>query len=72
MDEGAKGYTLLQIDLRASEEAIADYEWVQEDFSFAGEIVSATYREWLMPASLLNSHGNTKIIPTDSPTIEAA
>jgi hypothetical protein len=45
-NEGAKGNFLLQIDLRVSEEDIAQYEWVQED---------STYREWLIPAGLLNS-----------------
>jgi hypothetical protein len=55
MDEGAKGHVLLRVDLRVSEAEIAQYEWVQEDFVVDGEIVSATYREWLAPADVLNS-----------------
>jgi len=54
MGEGAKGHTFLRIELRVSEQEIAQYEWVQEDFFVDGEIVSATYREWLLPAALLN------------------
>jgi hypothetical protein len=44
VNEGADGDRLLTIEV--SEEAIADYEWVQ-DPSFG-------YREWLVPAELLN------------------
>jgi hypothetical protein len=41
-NEGAKGDTLLQLELE--EEAIVDFEWIQD----------IGYREWLVPARLLN------------------
>jgi hypothetical protein len=43
MNEGAKGDTLLEVIL--DEEPISDYEWIEE---------GKTYREWLVPASLIN------------------
>lgn len=43
--EGAEGDTLLEVWLKASESALADYEWVEED---------KPYREWLVPAAIVN------------------
>jgi hypothetical protein len=41
-NEGANGDTVLSVDL--SEEAIADYEWIEEGKS---------HREWLIPAAVV-------------------
>ena len=46
-NEGACGDDLFEITLDVPEAAIADYEWVEE---------GKPYREWLMPAAVLNSH----------------
>jgi hypothetical protein len=43
INEGAKGDTLLQLEL--SEQTIADYEWIED---------GKPYREWLVPAQLVN------------------
>jgi|SRR6516225_2358906 hypothetical protein len=48
--EGASGDTLLQIEI--VEEVVAPYEWVEEDHP---------YREWLVPAAVLNEAGNVKL-----------
>jgi hypothetical protein len=50
-NEGAVGEILLEIRLDLPESAIADYEWIEEGKS---------YREWLIPAALLNSHVSLK------------
>jgi hypothetical protein len=47
-NEGTSGATVLRIDLSITEDEMAQYEWVQEGL---------TYREWLVPADLLNSRG---------------
>lgn len=44
--EGADGDTLLEVSLNTSDESIAYWEWVEE---------GKPYREWLMPAALVNS-----------------
>jgi hypothetical protein len=44
-NEGAKGDDLLVVDI--PEEVITSYEWVQE---------GSTYREWLVPAALVNGY----------------
>lgn len=44
---------LLEIDLRASESHVADYEWVE---------VGKVYREWLIPAELLNSYACIRVV----------
>jgi hypothetical protein len=49
-NEGAIGDTLLQVDLLLTEHAIAEYEWSEE---------GKPYREWLMPAELIN--GNARV-----------
>jgi hypothetical protein len=50
-NEEASGDCLLKITLTCDEAAIADYEWVEE-----GTI--RNYREWLIPADLLNQLGS--------------
>ena len=47
--EGASGETLLQIEVE--EPLIAAYEWVKE---------GKPYREWLIPATVLNRDGVVK------------
>jgi hypothetical protein len=49
-NEGAIGDTLLEVDLSLTEDAIAEYEWTEE---------GKPYREWLMPAELIN--GNARV-----------
>jgi hypothetical protein len=46
INEGADGDTLLRIELRCRESELADYEWIEDE---------KPYREWLVPAALLNS-----------------
>jgi hypothetical protein len=48
--EGASGETLLRIEI--AEPLIAAYEWVEE---------GKPYREWLVPAAVLNKAGQVKI-----------
>jgi hypothetical protein len=49
VNEGAAGCTLLEIDATLTENEIAQYELVAEP--------SGGYREWCIPADLLNSRG---------------
>jgi hypothetical protein len=48
--EGASGETLLQIEV--AEPFIAAYEWIKE---------GKPYREWLIPAAVLNKAGKVKL-----------
>lgn len=65
MNEGAKGTTVLSIDI--PEEVLAPYEWIEDEEldRTTGEWVPATiekpYREFCIPAHLVNSHGPPKI-----------
>jgi hypothetical protein len=45
VNEGAKGSTVLRITLPVTEDELAPYEWAEEGKPF---------REWCVPASLLN------------------
>lgn len=45
-NEGATGDTLLAIEI--GESLIAPFEWIEE---------GKPYREWLVPAALVNTHG---------------
>lgn len=58
-NEGAKGRELLRILLSLTEEAIADFEVVDE----SGE---STYREWCIPAALLNANGRVELSTADA------
>ena len=51
-NEGAKGDTLLLVDLELSEPDIADFEWVEE---------MKGYREWLIPAQLINENASIRV-----------
>jgi hypothetical protein len=44
-NEGAEGNTVLEVLLNATEESLADWEWIEEGKS---------YREWLIPAAVIN------------------
>ena len=50
-NEGGGGDTLLTIDI--PENAIAEYEWIED---------GKPYREFLIPASLANQYGPPKIV----------
>ena len=51
-NEGARGDTLLFVDLELLERDIADFEWVEEFKS---------YREWLIPAQLINENASIRV-----------
>jgi hypothetical protein len=54
-NEGVKGITVLVIQTDLSLGAFASYEWVEE---------GKPYREWLIPASLLNSSCKVSMLET--------
>jgi len=49
--ECASGEALLQVEI--AEEILTDYEWIGKD---------KPYREWLVPAHILNKDGHIKLI----------
>jgi hypothetical protein len=51
VNEGAKGNVLLRITLALPDAALSDFEVVEE---------GKGYREWVIPAALLNEHGRVK------------
>lgn len=55
-NDGAWGDTLLAVDLSLPDEAIADYEWIEE---------GKGYREWLVPAELINANSKVTIYATE-------
>jgi len=50
-NEGANGYRVLAVDI--PEARIADFEWTE---------VGKPYREWLIPAELLNRYPVTEVM----------
>ena len=56
INEGAKGDALLEVRLSVCEEDLAYYEWVEE---------GKPYREWLVPAHLLNTKGSISAVDGD-------
>lgn len=58
INEGAKGDTLLQVDL--PEQTIAEYEWIEE---------RKPYREWLIPARLVNELANASLCIVDEDNV---
>jgi hypothetical protein len=54
INEGAYGDVLLKVDL--PEQAIADYEWIEE---------GKPYREWLVPAQLINAQAKPSVVDTE-------
>jgi hypothetical protein len=58
-DEGASGNALLRIELAMEEREIGSFEWIED---------GKPYREWLMPAALLNEFGKIEIAEIDEPS----
>ena len=54
INEGAEGDTLIRVEL--PEQAIADYEWIED---------GKPYREWLIPAQLINKQAKASIVEED-------
>jgi hypothetical protein len=50
------GDTLLEVRLDVSEQDLGQYEWIEE---------GKPYREWLIPALLINSRAIVRIISED-------
>jgi hypothetical protein len=46
--------SLLLVEISLSEKELAEYEWVQEG--------SGSYREWLIPASVINANSKVTMI----------
>jgi hypothetical protein len=55
-NEGACGNALIRIKLAKDESEIAPYEWIED---------GKPYREWLMPADLINEFGTVEIQEID-------
>jgi hypothetical protein len=55
-NEGANGSHVLKVTVDLSNEQMADYEWVDE---------GKPYREWLVPAAILNAKGTVEIEDVD-------
>ncbi len=55
-NEGAEGNTLLEVDLGLSNREIDRFEWVEE---------GKPYREFLVPAGVVNRHGIVKVLTVD-------
>lgn len=51
--EGAHGNAVLEVTTDLSESDLADYEWVEE---------SKPYREWLVPAALVNAKMSVRLV----------
>ena len=55
-NEGAEGNTLLEIDLGISNEELAKFDWVED---------GKPYREFLIPADVVNVHSIVRISNVD-------
>jgi hypothetical protein len=55
-NEGARGNALIRIELAKEECEIAKFEWIED---------GKGYREWLMPADLINEFGAVEIQEID-------
>jgi hypothetical protein len=55
-NEGASGNALMRIELAKEEHEIGSFEWIED---------GKPYREWLMPAALLNEFAKIKIQEID-------
>jgi len=55
-NEGACGNVLIRIELAKEEHEIGSFEWIEE---------GKGYREWLVPAALLNEFGRIEIHEID-------
>jgi len=52
-NEGAFGETLLLVELDMPEGELSQFEWIEE---------GKGYREWLIPAALINDKGKVRIV----------
>ena len=59
-NEGAKGDVLLKVSLSLTEDEIADYEWIEE---------GKPYREWLVPAALINPAARVEVVDDEDPQL---
>jgi len=57
-NEGAFGDTLLAVELKLTEDQLRKFEWFEE---------GKGYREWLIPAALINANATIRIIEDDWP-----
>jgi hypothetical protein len=55
-NEGAEGDTLIKVTLDLPEEELEAYKWVEE---------GQTFREWFVPAELINPHMKVEIVNLD-------
>jgi len=53
VNEGAFGDTLLLVELDVAEGELSQFEWIEEGKGF---------REWLIPAALINAKGKVRIV----------
>src|SRR5688572_14838625 len=61
--EGAKGDVLLRVHLSLDLDALAAYEWVEdEDVDETGKSWAKRYREWQVPADLINRHARVEVV----------
>ena len=60
VNEGAKGDVLLKVSLSLTERDIAPYEWIEE---------GKPYREWLVPAALVNPAAQVEIVDDEDPEL---
>lgn len=56
-NDGVDGDTVLLVELRATEEELADYEWIDEE--------RVGHREWLVPAALIAERGSISMAPAE-------
>jgi hypothetical protein len=56
VNEGACGNALIRIELAKDESEIGSFEWIED---------GKPYREWLIPAALLNEFGKIEIQEID-------
>ena len=52
--EGARGEVLFEVWLSLNEQEMAQFEWVED---------GKPYREWLVPAALINAEGQISVVP---------
>ena len=58
INEGATGDQVLAVEI-ADDSLLADYEFVTDGTP------SGTYREWCVPAEIINTHGRVRLLTDD-------
>lgn len=56
-DMGHLGEALLRVALDLSEEALGEYEWIEDE---------KTYREWLIPAQIINANSKIELLDEET------